>query len=140
MLPLIASLVPVIGGIIDKVIPDTAAKDKAKAELAKLEQNGELDLLMGQLKINMEEAKSESVFVAGWRPFTGWVCGSSLAWEFVIKPFTVFASIAFDLLEKEQVDQIPDLDMSVMMPVLLGMLGLGGMRSFEKWKGANKNR
>ena len=105
-----------------------------------LAQNGELQKIMGQLQINMKEAESESVFVSGWRPFVGWVCGSALAWEYLVKPFGVFVAVAADLMTKEQIDLLPMLELSVMMPVLMGMLGLGGMRSFEKWKGANKNR
>jgi hypothetical protein len=136
MIPLISAVLP----LISKLIPDTNARKAAEEELKKLDQSGELQTLLGQLAINKEEAKSENVFVSGWRPFVGWTCGASLAWEFLIKPFLVFFAVAFDLMTKAQVDLVPTLELSVMMPVLLGMLGLGGMRSFEKWKGANKNR
>ena len=77
---------------------------------------------------------SRNIFVAGWRPFIGWTCGISLAWTYVGIPIAQFA-----LAQAGQLHVIlPTVDMSEMMPVLLGMLGLGGLRTFEKFKGVSK--
>jgi len=84
-------------------------------------------------EINKEEARSRNIFVAGWRPFVGWTCGMALAYTYVIQPILIFGLAHFGYW----VD-LPPLDMSTMMPVLLGMLGLGGLRSFEKYKGVSK--
>lgn len=140
MLPLITAIAPALFDLVDDLFTTDEEKAKAKHKLIKMEQDGELEAMKGQLAVNLQEAKSESRFVSGWRPFVGWTCGASLAWEYLVKPFAVFVGVAFDELSKAQIDLIPTLEMSVMMPVLLGMLGLGGMRSFEKWKGTNKNR
>jgi len=69
--------------------------------------------------------------LGGWRPFIGWTCGAAFAYHFIIQPFLIFAITVFGL----DLPALPDFDMSALMPVLLGMLGLGGMRSFEKSKG-----
>jgi hypothetical protein len=99
-----------------------------------MEQNGELakinavnELVKGQMSINEAEAKSSSVFVAGWRPFIGWVCGSALAYQYIISPFLVFTLSAFSVKTT-----IPVLEMSELMTLLFGILGLGAMRTFEK--------
>ncbi len=110
--------------LVERLVPDKAGQAKAIAELERMEQQGELDLLMGQLEANRQEAAHPSIFVAGWRPFVGWVCAIALANNYLLVPYL---SAAFP--------EIIPLDMSMMMPVLLGMLGLGGMRSFEKFKG-----
>ncbi len=81
----------------------------------------------GQLEINIEEAKHKSIFVAGWRPFVGWVCGISFAYTFIIQPL-----MAFILSALEVYVELPPLPMGPLMTVLLGILGLGGMRSWEK--------
>jgi hypothetical protein len=83
--------------------------------------------------VNKVEAASRSVFVAGWRPFVGWACGVSLAWSYICQPILTFA-----LVQAGYGVELPALDMSQMMPVLMGMLGLGGLRSFEKYKGVSK--
>ncbi|MDR3631703.1 MAG: holin family protein [Desulfocapsaceae bacterium] len=119
-----------IGGkIIDKLWPDPAQADAARLELLKLQQSGELAIISGQLEINKMEAANPSPFASGWRPFVGWVCGSGFAIQFVIGPLAEWAAG----LAGHPV-QFPQMDMSTMMPLLLGMLGLGGMRSFEKTK------
>jgi len=87
-----------------------------------------------QMAINAVEAKSRTLFVAGWRPFVGWVCGMALAYQYLLNPIIIWiVTIAMDNPELP-----PALDMSVMMPVLLGMLGLGGLRTAEKIKKVSK--
>jgi hypothetical protein len=132
----VGGVVQVIGKVLDKVIPDPAAKAAAALELVKLQQNGELaqmaaevQLAQGQLEINKIEAATDGVFKGGWRPFIGWVCGVGLATQFVVAPLATWIatlvghSIAF-----------PALDLGTLMTLLFGMLGLGGLRTYEKIK------
>lgn len=121
--------------IIDKIWPNKDEAEKAKVRLAELAQAGdlkEIELLLGQQEVNKIEAAHESIFVAGWRPFIGWVCGSSLAYYYVAQPFLVWA---FDLLGYNT--SMPMLETGELMTILLGMLGLGAFRSYDKKKGGN---
>ncbi len=85
-------------------------------------------VVQGQLDINKEEAKSTSIFVSGWRPFIGWVCGAACAWNWLGLSIAKFIALAFFA---HAID-IKPADISEMMPILLGMLGLGGLRTYEK--------
>ena len=127
--PITAGL-DVFGKVIDKIFPDKAQADAAKAHLLELQINGDLQLALGQQSTNTAEANSTSVFVAGWRPFIGWVCGCGCAWNWIGLPI---AKMVIALLGYTVVLQMADL--SEMMPLLLGMLGIGGMRTLEKIKG-----
>jgi len=115
--------------ILDRVIPDKAEREKAQAELVKMQLNGELQQLAGQLDINKTEAQHQSVFVAGWRPFIGWVCGVALCYQFVLRPVITWAvpSLGYTVAE------MPGLDDNL-WELMFGMLGLGGLRSYEKIK------
>jgi hypothetical protein len=116
--------------VIDRLWPDPAQAASAKLELYKLQQSGELQQIMGQLEINKAEAASASVFVSGWRPFIGWVCGIACAWNWVgISVAKVIAAFF-----QYQIVLTPA-DLSEMLPVLMGMLGLGVLRTAEKMKG-----
>jgi len=130
---LIPSLLPIVGEVLDRFFPNKEEKERATREIeAKLTEHlAKIDL--AQLEVNKAEAKSRNIFVAGWRPFVGWTCGMALAYTYVIQPILIFGLAHFGYW----VD-LPPLDMSTMMPVLLGMLGLGGLRSFEKYKGVSK--
>lgn len=126
-------------GLIDNLFTSDEERAEAKRRLLEMEQKGEL----AQIAVNMQEAQSESLFVSGWRPFIGWTCGAALAYEFVVKQMLIFAvnaSAAYTSGPLFDPSLLPTLDWSALMPVLLGMLGLGGMRTFEKLRGANKNR
>jgi hypothetical protein len=134
----ITALTPLIGKVFDKVFPDPAAADAAKLKFMELQQQGDLaeldadvKLAAGQLDINKQEARHSSIFVAGWRPFVGWTCGMALAYHFILQPFIMFAIHVAGV----EVGEIPTLDMADLYTVLLGMLGLGGMRSYEKRNG-----
>jgi len=122
------ALLPTIGKVLDKIIPDKNARQAAQLALEAADQKGELDLLLGQLEVNKVEAASNSLFVAGWRPFIGWVCGVGLMYNVLLSPFL---DIWFDM---------PTVDPALLYPVLMGMLGLGGMRSFEKLKGVSREK
>lgn len=136
MIPLLAAIGPVaevLGKVLDRVLPeDPKLRAQIELELAK----ADWAIVQSQLAINVEEAKSESLFVAGWRPFIGWVCGASLAWNFVVLPLATFGMAAAGVA----LPPLPELALDTMMPVLLGLLGLGGMRTYEKLNAANKRR
>ena len=117
------------GKLIDRILPDPEERVKAKLALMQLQQSGEL----AQIAVNQEEARSSSVFVAGWRPAIGWVCGSACAWNWIGLPIAKFAL----LLNGVTVTLAPA-DLSEMMPVLMGMLGLGALRTMEKLNGSAK--
>jgi hypothetical protein len=92
------------------------------------------ELAKGQLEINKAEASSGSIFKGGWRPAIGWCCALSLFWTYFLQPF-----ISFGIgVAGADIPPLPQLDMGALMPLMLGMLGLGGMRSFEKMKGLTK--
>lgn len=129
-------------GIINRLFPDPAAAAAAQLELLKMQQNGDLaqlaadtDLAKLQIQTNIAEAAG-NWFTAGWRPCIGWVCGAGLAYAALIEPFARFiAKVWFGY-----VGDFPVIDTNLTMQILMGMLGLGAMRSVEKIKGAEGNR
>jgi hypothetical protein len=136
----ILSLLPVIGNILDKVIPDPQAKADAQLKVMELAQNGELailksqtELATGQLEVNKTEAASSSLFVAGWRPFIGWVCGAALTYHYLIRPLAVWACLFYGVT----IPELPGLDDNLWQ-LLAAMLGLGSLRTYEKSKGITK--
>lgn len=134
MLDLLGKLVDPVSNILDKVVEDKDQKAKLAHEIATMAERHAQELARGQIEINKEEAKSRNIFIAGWRPFVGWSCGLALFWHFLGLPVTLFVTGWFDL----QHPPLPEFDMQSLMTVLLGMLGLGGMRTFEKFKGITK--
>lgn len=110
--------------IIDKIWPNKSEQEKAELQAA-------LVVVQGQLQVNQAEAASSSVFVAGWRPFIGWVCGSACAWNWIGLPVTK----AGLLLAGGPALTLAPADLNEMLPVLMGMLGLGALRTTEKIKG-----
>jgi len=126
----VSALLEIGGKVIDRVWPDPAQAAAAKLELIKLQQSGELAQITGQLEINKNEAANPSVFVSGWRPFIGWVCGSACAWNWIGLPIAKALAVFYD-----HPFPIAPADLSEMMPVLIGLLGLGGLRTVEKIQG-----
>tara|TARA_R110000822_G_scaffold254506_3_gene380748 strand:+ start:401 stop:808 length:408 start_codon:yes stop_codon:yes gene_type:complete len=126
----VSALLDIGGKVLDRVFPDPAQQATARLELLKLQQSGELTQLAGQMEINKVEAANPSVFVSGWRPAIGWVCGAGFAVQFVIGPLAEWGSALYGHPVK-----FPQMDTGTMMPLLLGMLGLGGMRTAEKMQG-----
>ena len=128
-------------GLIDRLFPDPAAKAAAQLELLKMQQAGDLaqlaadtDLAKLQIQTNIAEAAG-NWFTAGWRPCIGWVCGAGLAYAALIEPFARFiAKVWFGYT-----GEFPVIDTTLTMQILMGMLGLGAMRSVEKVKGAESN-
>ena len=126
----VSVLLDIGGKMIDRVWPDPAQALTAKFELFKLQQSGELAQMAGQMQINQEEAKSASLLVSGWRPFIGWVCGVACAWYWI---GLSMAKTAAELAGKHI--SLAPADLTEMLPVLMGMLGLGLYRTVEKIKG-----
>jgi hypothetical protein len=123
--------------LVDRLFPDAKAADAAKLELLKMQQTGDLaqmnadlQLSLGQIEVNKVEAASTDIFTSGWRPFVGWTCGAAFAYKFVLAPFIVLG-----LTAAGHPISLPVLDFTEMSTILLGMLGLGGMRTVEKIKG-----
>ena len=131
---MIQALIGPVTGLLDKFIEDKDQKAKLAHEVATMAQNHAQELAKGQLEINKAEAQHRSVFVAGWRPFVGWTCGVALAWQFVLAPLTIFVCAYAGIA----LPDLPTFDMSSLLTVLMGMLGLGGLRTFEKTKGLSK--
>lgn len=118
----VGSVADLIKDGIDKIWPDKTEAEKEQATLL-------LASLQGQLDTNKAEASNQSIFVAGWRPFVGWVCGTGFAVS-ALGPLLEWGSTLIGHSTK-----FPPIDLSVMMPLLFGMLGLGGMRTYEKTNG-----
>ena len=121
--------------LVDRFFPDPKAKAEAILKLRELEQSGELAAIAGQLEINKIEAASPKLLVSGWRPSVGWVCVAGLAVQYVLGPLLEWGTLLAGKAIKA-----PSMDMATLMPLLTGLLGLAGLRTFEKVKGAEGNR
>lgn len=117
------------GKIIDRMFPDPAAKAAAELELLKIAQAGDLQTVLAQLEINAKEAQHPSIFVAGWRPFVGWCCGTGLAYA------TIGHNVLSWLAAAKGWPLPPAVDSDVLIYTLGGLLGIAGLRSVEKVKG-----
>ena len=126
---MLEKLIDPISNILDKFVADKDLKQKLEHELKTELHRAN----MAQIEVNKEEAKHRTVFVAGWRPFTGWVCATALAYHFILEPIIVFI-LALYSIELT----LPQFDMGSLLTVLMGMLGLGGLRTYEKKQGLTK--
>ena len=131
---MIQALIGPVTGLLDKFIEDKDQKARLAHVVATMAQNHAQELAKGQLEINKMEAQHRSIFVAGWRPFLGWGLSFAMIWHFVLAPITIFG---FSYAGVEA-PELPAFDMDSLMTVLLGMLGLGGLRTVEKVKGLTK--
>jgi len=122
-------LVGPISNLLDKVIPDADERSRLAHEIATLTERQAHEIAKAQIAVNKEEASHTSMFVSGWRPAVGWVTCAGLASNYLLVPF---ANFGLSVAGSGYV--VPTLDLSEMMPVLLGMLGLGAMRTVEKTK------
>lgn len=117
--------------LIDHFFPDANQAAAAKLKLLEMERNGDLQVMASQMEINKIEAQNPSLFVSGWRPFIGWVCGVSLTYAAIIEPVSRFiAKVIFNYF-----GEFPVIDTTLTLQILLGLLGLAGMRSWEKKEG-----
>ncbi len=127
---MIDKLIEPVSNILDKFVADKDLKTKLSHELEK----EIISLNRAQLEVNKVEAKHNSIFVAGWRPFIGWVCGLAFGWHFIGQPVALFVVA----LTGTQIPPLPEFDMGTLLTVLGGMLGIGGLRTYEKQKGLTK--
>ncbi len=135
-MPVWLALVPAISQLLDRIIPDPDARAKAKLELIKEENVQALEQMrlalqadQSQTQIDEAEAQNPNLFVSGWRPFIGWVCGVAFGYHFVLQPL-----LAFLIANSGGNVKLPAFDMQELTTVLMGMLGLGGLRTIEKIK------
>lgn len=135
--PLTAAL-EIGGKVLDKLFPDPIEREKAEYALWKLKQDGQLaqlsadtTLATGQLEVNKAEASSGNTYASSWRPTVGYVCIAGLGYTFILQPLLPWIAA----LCGATVPPLPALDTDVLMTLLLGMLGIGGLRSFDKTKG-----
>lgn len=127
----ISAVLDIGGKLIDRLWPNPEEAAKAKLELLKMERDGDLAVMVAQSDINKIEAQNPHLFVSGWRPFIGWVCGASLVYAALIEPIARFiAKVIFSY-----VGEFPVIDTTLTLQILLGLLGLAGMRSWEKKEG-----
>ena len=131
---MLQALIGPVASLLDKFIEDKDQKAKLAHEISTMATRLAQELAKGQLEINKVEAQHRSMFVAGWRPFLGWGLSFAMIWHFVLVPLITFIC-AFAGMD---IPDLPFFDMESLMTVLLGMLGLGGLRSFEKAKGLTK--
>lgn len=134
MINLISSLAEPVTDLLGKFVEDKDQRARLAHEIATLADKQAHEQITGQLEINKAEAQHRSIFVAGWRPFLGWGLSFAMIWHFVLVPMLTFG-FAYAGIEAPE---LPAFDMDSLMTVLLGMLGLGGLRSFEKAKGLTK--
>lgn len=125
---LLGQLIGPVTGLLDKFIEDKDQKSALAHEIATMSERHAQEALKGQLEINKVEAAHKSLFVAGWRPFIGWICGVGLLYNVL---FAQVLAIWF---------KVPEVDPSLLMPVMTGLLGLGAMRSYEKAKGVSREK
>lgn len=128
-----APVIGIIGDVLDKVIPDNNAKQKAKADIEKALIDNASKINLAQAETNKIEAAHRSVWVSGWRPFLGWIAGCGFAWVFVASPVIQWVLVLNGINVP-----LPDLQTDVLMELTLAMLGLAGLRSWEKSKGLTK--
>ena len=123
------SVTGIAGKVLDKFVQDKDLKAKLDQELNMAFHNANL----AQIELNKEEAKNTSLFVSGWRPSVGWICSFALGYHFILEPLIsyILAIVGYDI-------NPPSFDFSQLSTILMGMLGLGGLRSYEKFKGVDR--
>ena len=126
---MLESLIAPVAGLLDKFIPDADERNRLAHEIATMSERHAHELAKGQIEINKISAAHKSMFVAGWRPFVGWSCGVALAWHFVGQPLAVFIIAIAGARPSTSC-----FEMESLLTVLLGMLGLGGLRTSRKPK------
>lgn len=130
---LLGPLIAAGAEILERVIPDKAAAEKAKIEMEAGLLNAANQVNLAQIDVNKAEAQHRSVWVAGWRPGIGWVCTAGLAWAFIGQPVAEW-SLTLRGIEAE----LPQLNLDYLMELVLAMLGMAGLRTFEKLRGVTR--
>jgi len=132
---MIEQLIAPVTGLLDKFVEDKDQKARLAHEISTMAERHAQELARAQLEVNKVEAAHKSLFVSGWRPAVGWCCVLGMFGNFILIPLTNFG-LALAAIEIS----IPLIDLETMMPVLMGMLGLGAMRSYEKAKGVSREK
>lgn len=136
-IPIIGDIIDTVGDLISEVVVDKDKKNEIQLKLAELESTAEQRIheeVLAQIDVNKVEASSGSLFVAGWRPFVGWVSGVGVAYAAVVQPLLSWlARVA------GYTGNFPEVDATLLLTVISGMLGIGGMRTFEKVRGVSTN-
>jgi len=138
-LPIIGSILSIGEKLVDKLIPDPKQKAEALQKLAELEQSGDLAAMAMQAEINKIEASSSDRFIAGWRPAVGWVCAAGLAMAYIAGPFVALMVSLVGMFQGVPF-VAPVIDMGTLSPILMGMLGMAGLRTYEKVRDKEGNR
>ena len=131
---MLTALIGPVTGLLDKFIPDADEKARIAHELATMSEKHAQQLALSQIEVNKAEAASGSIFKGGWRPAVGWVCAIAFAYHFILKDLIVFGCAVAGV----DMPELPEFDMGTLLTVLGGMLGIGGLRSYEKTKGLTK--
>lgn len=131
---MISELIGPVAKILDKFVPDADEKARLAHEISTLAERQAHDIAKAQIEVNRSESQTGSLFIGGWRPSVGWVCVLGFGINFLVIPL---ANMYLTVTKSPLL--IPPLDVSEMLPVLLGMLGLGGMRTIEKAKNVAKS-
>ena len=131
---MLTTLVGPVTGLLDKFIEDKDQKAKLAHDIATMGEKHAQQIALAQIEVNKAEAASGSFFKGGWRPFIGCVCGVAFAYHFILQPLLTFILATFSI----SIPELPEFDMGTLLPVLGGMLGIGGLRTYEKQKGLTK--
>jgi hypothetical protein len=131
---LLDSLIQPVSKILDKAIPDQDLKRKLSHEIATMSEKHAQELALAQINVNAAEAASGSFFKGGWRPCIGWICGIAFGYHFVLQPVIIFVVALIGI----EIPDLPKFEMNTLLTVLGGMLGIGGLRTYEKQKGLTK--
>lgn len=137
MLGIIGTLVGPISDLLDKVVVDQDERARLAHEIATLADRQAHEVALAQIEVNKAEAQNAGggwlgLFRAGWRPFVAWSCAIAMVWHFLIAPIVLFSAA----MTGADIPPLPEFDMGSLMTVLLGLLGLGGMRTIERIRGA----
>lgn len=133
-----SALEPLIGPILDKVfsfIPNPEERQKAKLDAMAQLQTATIQAAQSQLDIDKVEAASPSLFVAGWRPAVGWVCATALAWQYILTPISDYVLALIATYKGVKIAPLPAMDYAGLMPLLMALLGLGTLHTYERTQG-----
>ena len=131
---LLSSLIQPVSNLLDKAIPDQDLKRKLSHEIATMSEKHAQSLALAQIEVNAAEAASGSLFKGGWRPCIGWICAIAFGYHFVLHPVIIFVVALIGM----EIPDLPRFEMNTLLTVLGGMLGIGGLRTYEKQKGLTK--
>lgn len=131
---MLQALIGPVTGLLDKFIEDKDQKARLAHDIATMAEKQAHEIAMSQIEVNKIEAQSSSLFKSGWRPFLGWVCAAAFAYHFIVQPLVIFGIALGGFAPID----LPEFDMGSLMTVLMGMLGLGGLRTYEKKSGLTK--